>query len=165
MCVVTRRPKRWPNVSALSICVILQYAAQLADLRLLPQAFAYLLACAALATKARADRRASGLAYDPDALLATAQELHARLQAHAAATGASQAPAGRGIMGRVGSFLDNKVMSLLATDESKGVSKSASAASLTGQARRQGASRCLHASARRVLCKCMLQPDCRLWCY
>ena len=116
-----------------------QYAAQLADLALLPQAFAYVLASSNLATKARGDRRASNLNYDPDALLAMAQELHTRLQAHAAAVGAPQAPAGRGLMGKVGSFFDSKVMSLLATDDAKGVQKSASAVSLTSQARRPGA--------------------------
>jgi hypothetical protein len=104
---------------------------------LFAQAFAYLLACISLANKAKGDRRATGLAFEPEALLAMAHEVHARFQAHAAAVGAPQGPSGRGIISKVGTFIDNKVMKLLAADVPEPLHKSSSAASLGSHSRRQ----------------------------
>jgi hypothetical protein len=123
--------------------VCLQYSAQLADNGLFAQAFAYVLACISLANKAKGDRRATGHAYEPEALLAMAQELHARLQAHAAAMGVPQGPSSRGLMSKVGTFLDNKVMKLLAADVPEPLHKSSSTTSLGSQSRRQSGVCCL----------------------
>jgi hypothetical protein len=94
-----------------------QYAAQLAECGLVGEALNYSAAAAALAGKARADRRAQHLLFAADHALAAAQDAHARLQAHAAAVGAPPAAtSGVSLMKRVGSFLDNKVQQFIGTD-------------------------------------------------
>lgn len=93
-----------------------QYAEQLKEAGPVADGIAYSEAAIQLMTKAKVDRSAS-LPFDADTMLASAMDLRERLNAHAAATGASLTPSGASFVSRVGCFIDKKIMSLMGADE------------------------------------------------